>query len=165
MKKKPRVARIARFIISILIPLIIGFLGSIFTSKSVNSWYLALNKPFFNPPNWLFAPVWIILFVLIGISFYFAWDKNFGGNKKIRKAVCLTVYSLQLFFNFLWSLLFFGLKNPLFAFAEIIFLWFLIIANIFVFYKVSKISAYLLVPYLLWVSFASLLNCYITILN
>jgi len=161
MKKIPKIIKIG---ISILIPLIIGFLGGIFTSKSVSSWYPKLKKPPFNPPNWLFAPVWTILFVLIGISFYFVWNKNFGNNRK-TKILCLTVYSIQLLFNFLWSILFFGLRNAFLAFIEIIILWFLIVTNIIVFYKVSKISAYLLFPYLIWVSFASVLNWFMMMLN
>ncbi|MEM2121650.1 MAG: TspO/MBR family protein [Candidatus Woesearchaeota archaeon] len=135
-----------------------------FTSKSVNTWYPTLNKPFFNPPNYLFAPVWTTLFLLIGISFYFVWKKDFGKKRK-TKFLCLSIYFTQLFFNFLWSFLFFGLKNPLLAFVDIIFLWFLILTNIIVFYKINKISGYLLIPYLLWVSFATILNYYIIILN
>lgn len=150
-----------KLIISILIPLIVGLLGSIFTSSSVDSWYISLNKPSFNPPSYLFAPVWTVLFVLIGISFYFVWSKDFGSNKILT----LGIYSLDLILNLLWSVLFFGLKNPFLAFIEIIILWFTILINIIVFSKVTKISGIMLIPYLLWVSFASVLNYAVFILN
>lgn len=147
--------------ISILIPLIVGLLGSIFTSSSVDNWYISLNKPSFNPPSYLFAPVWTVLFVLIGISFYFVWSKDFGSNKLLT----LGIYGLDLLLNLCWSVLFFGLRNPFLAFVEIIILWFIILINIIVFYRISKTSGLMLIPYLLWVSFASILNYSIFILN
>jgi len=150
-----------KLIVAILVPLIVGFIGSFFTSSSVTNWYSTINRPYFNPPNWLFAPVWTVLFVLIGISFYLVWDKGFGNIK----ARALSIYGANLGLNLLWSLLFFGLRNPFLAFIEIIILWFVILANIMVFYKVSKAAGLLLIPYILWVSFASVLNYYIYILN
>ena len=153
--------KIFKLAISIFIPLIVGFLGSFFTSSSVNSWFLTLNKPSFNPPNWVFAPAWTILYILIGLSFYLVWEKNFGKEKQ----KVIAVYALQLFLNFLWSLSFFGLRNPLLGLINIIVLWLVIIANLIVFFKVSKKASYLLIPYLLWVSFASVLNISIFILN
>ncbi|MBC7188690.1 tryptophan-rich sensory protein [Candidatus Aerophobetes bacterium] len=150
-----------KLVVSILIPLVIGVLGSIFTSSSVNSWYLSLNKPFFNPPNFLFAFVWTTLFVLIGISFYLVWKNNFGNHKNMA----IGVYSVQLFLNLLWSFLFFGLKTPFFALIEIILLWVVILTNIVVFHRISKPAGFLLIPYLVWVSFAAFLNYFIFILN
>ncbi|MEO0098315.1 MAG: TspO/MBR family protein [candidate division WOR-3 bacterium] len=150
-----------RIIISLVIPLFVGFLGSQFTARTVKSWYPTLNKPPFSPPNWVFAPVWNLLFILMGIAFYLVWQKDFGG--KIRSL--LTIYFLQLFFNLLWSFFFFTLKNPLLAFCEIIILWFLILINIIAFFKVRKVAGYLLIPYLLWVSFALVLNFYLYLLN
>jgi len=150
-----------KFIISIIVPLSIGFIGSLFTSISVNTWYTTINKPAFNPPNWIFGPVWTVLFILIGISFYLVWSLDFGNNKWLT----IGIFSLNLLLNLSWSLLFFGLKNPFLAFIEIIILWMVILANIIVFYTVSKISGILLIPYLLWVGFASILNYYIYILN
>lgn len=150
-----------KLIVSILVPLIFGFIGSIFTSSSVDTWYMSINKPSFNPPNWLFAPVWTLLFVLIGISFYLVWSKDFENNKSLA----LPIYGSNLILNLLWSLLFFGLKSPYLAFIEIIILWFVILGNIIVFYRISKASGLMLIPYLLWVSFASVLNYYIYILN
>jgi len=154
-------AKITKLVASILIPLVIGFLGSFFTSSSVNNWYATINKPTFNPPNWIFGPVWTVLFFLIGISFYLVWKKGFGKNKiKI-----IGIYALQLLLNFIWSLLFFGLQSPALALIEIIILWFVILANIIIFYKSTKIAGYILIPYLLWVSFATVLNFAIFILN
>lgn len=153
--------KILKFIISIAIPLAIGYLGSIFTTSSVNSWYTTINKPSFNPPNYLFAPIWTALFVLIGISFYFVWMKKFEGEKE----KVITIYFVQLLLNFLWSLFFFGVQSPALAFLDIIALWFMIVVNIIIFYRISKISGWMLVPYLLWVSFASALNLSIVILN
>ncbi len=150
-----------KLIISLAIPLIVGYLGSLFTFTSVNSWYLTLKKPSFNPPNWIFAPVWTFLFILIGLSFYFIWKKGYSRENKFA----FFVYFIQLFLNLLWSLLFFGLKNPFLGLVDIVLLLIFILINIYLFYKISKISAYLLLPYLLWVSFASILNFYIFILN
>lgn len=152
---------IFRLIISILIPLIIGFAGSFFTASSVDSWYATINKPSFNPPGWIFAPVWTTLYILIGLSFYLVWRNNFG---EARKKV-ISIYFMQLIFNLLWSVLFFGLKSPLLGFIDIILLLIFIIANTIIFYKISKTAGYLLIPYLLWVSFASILNFSIFLLN
>ncbi|MCX6163393.1 MAG: tryptophan-rich sensory protein [Ignavibacteriae bacterium] len=131
-----------------------GIIGSLFTVSSIPIWYATLNKPAFNPPNWIFAPVWISLYILMGISFYLIWIKsdvqNFG--------FLLSVFLLQLVLNAFWTIIFFGLKSPLFAFIEIVVLWLVILFCIILFYRVSKISSYLLIPYLLWVSFAAVLN-------
>jgi len=150
-----------RLAVSIIVPLLVGFIGSFFTSKSVNSWYKTLNKPSFNPPNWLFAPVWTILFILIGLSFYLVWSANFGSSKWLA----IGIFSLNLLLNLLWSLLFFGLGKFFFAFIEILILWIVILINTIVFYGISQLAGILLIPYLLWVSFASILNYYIYILN
>ncbi|MDD5606353.1 MAG: tryptophan-rich sensory protein [Candidatus Pacebacteria bacterium] len=147
-----------KLIVSIFHPLIIGFIGSLFTASSLNNWYLYLNKPSFNPPNWIFGPAWTLLYLLMGLAFYFIWKK--GYCKK-----CFYIYFIQLFLNFLWSFLFFTLQNPLLAFLNIIVLWLAILLCIIWFYKVSKIAAYLFIPYILWVSFASILNLFIIILN
>ena len=150
-----------KLIISVLIPLIIGFTGSFFTASSVDSWFTTINKPSFNPPGWIFAPVWTTLYILIGLSFYLVWKKIFGEERK----KVIIVYSMQLLFNLLWSVLFFGLKSPLLGLIDIIILLSFIIANTIIFYKISKTAGYLLIPYLLWVSFASVLNFSIFLLN
>lgn len=133
-----------------------GLIGSIFTFNSVNTWYVNLNKPFFNPPSWIFAPVWTILYLLMGISLYLS-----RGTKKVN----LKWFWIQLALNSLWSVIFFGLKNPMFAFVEIILLWLAIILTIRGFWKYNKTASWLLLPYLLWVTFASILNLSIVLLN
>jgi len=158
-KGKTFVVEALKVLASVAIPLLIGFIGSIFTAGSVKSWYPGLEKPSFSPPNWLFAPVWTGLFILIGISFYLIWREN-GLD-----AASLSVYFGQLALNLLWSFLFFGLRSPSLAFIDIIALWLLILANIFIFSRKSKAAAALLVPYWLWVSFASILNYAIISLN
>ena len=156
-----------KIFISIVIPLIIGFLGSAFTMNSVSTWYPELNKPFFNPPSWIFGPVWTILYIMIGISIYLVWtrkENKKGKNKETKKKV-FWICGIQLFFNFIWSILFFGNKLIGLAFVDIIFLLIAILFNIYFCYKISRNSAYLLIPYLLWVSFASIINFAIWILN
>ena len=145
-----------RLLLSIGICESAGIIGSFFTLSSVKTWYLSLNKPFFNPPSWLFGPVWTILYILIGVSLYLVW-----GKKKLD----LKWFWIQLGLNTFWSIIFFGLKSPLFAFILIIFLWMSIFLTIREFQKTNKVSAYLLYPYLVWVSFASILNLAIVILN
>ena len=143
--------KIWKLVISILVPFVASAIGGLFTASSVSTWYFNLVKPPFNPPNWIFGPVWTILYLLMGISLYLVWV-----NKYDKAA--LTVFGVQLFLNVLWSVLFFGLQKPLFSFVEIIILWISILITIIYFYRINKISAYLLVPYLLWVSFAAILN-------
>lgn len=133
-----------------------GLIGSFFTFQSLQSWYPLLNKPFFNPPNFIFGPVWTILYLLMGISLFLVW-----GNKKVN----LNWFWTQLGVNILWSALFFGLKSPLLGLISIVFLWYAIFRTIKVFDKFNKSASYLLYPYLAWVSFATLLNFSILILN
>jgi len=146
----------------VIICLAAGFIGSIFTMPSIPTWYTGLNKPPFNPPNWIFGPVWTTLFILMGISAWLIWEKGIS-NKEVRSAIM--IFSVQLVLNMLWSLLFFGLKLPLFAFAELVVLWLLILATILSFYRISRPAAWLLIPYILWVSFASVLNLSIWLIN
>ena len=155
--------RIKKLLISVAIPLAIWFFGSYFTMTQIDTWYLTLNKPFFNPPNWIFWPVWTLLYILIGISFYLVWREKFGKKKKRQKV--LWVYSIQLFLNFTWSMMFFYFQSPFLWLINILILWYFILWNIFLFHKIKPLSGYLLVPYLLWVTFATLLNFSIYILN
>jgi len=150
--------KIWKLIISIIFPFLASAIGGFFTTNSVSTWYVTLIKPPFNPPSWVFGPVWGILYLLMGISLYLVWIKKFD-----KKA--FTFFGIQLFLNALWSILFFGLKNPLFSFIEIIILWIAILMTIIYFYRINKNSAYLLIPYILWVTFASVLNFSIFILN
>lgn len=151
-----------KFISSIILCELIGIISTLFTIASISTWYRTLNKPFFSPPNWIFGPVWTMLYFLMGISLYLVWKKGVK-NKKTRTA--LLYFFIQLAFNFLWSVIFFGLHSPLVAFVTIIFLWITILVSIIKFYPLSKTAAYLLIPYILWVSFASVLNISIVILN
>lgn len=139
-----------------------GLIGSIFTFPSIPTWYASLNKPSFSPPNWLFGPVWITLYTLMGISAYIIWEK---GIKKKEIKVAIGLFSAQLILNSIWSFLFFGLQNPLFAFVEICILWIFILATIISFFRIDRKAAYLMVPYILWVSFALILNYSIYLLN
>ncbi len=147
--------------LSIAIPLVAGFLGSFFTSSSVKTWYLIINKPSWNPPSWLFAPVWTTLFILMGIALYLIWSEKM--NTRVRMAIKL--FAAQMFLNVLWSVFFFGMGNFWLAFGEIVVLWVFIFATIRSFLLINKTAGWLLLPYLLWVSFASFLNFTIASLN
>ena len=153
---------IVKLLVSVIVCLAAGFIGSIFTNASIPTWYAALKKPSFAPPNWVFAPVWTALFVLMGIAAYLVW--RHGLNTPIVKTA-LIIFIVQLIFNMLWSLVFFALKSPLFGFVVIIILWFLILATIIYFSNVSKLAGILLVPYIAWVSFATILNFMLWRLN
>lgn len=137
-----------------------GILGSLFTFSAIPTWYATLNKPSFSPPNWVFGPVWTILYFMMGISLYLIWI-----SKSKQKQNAFILFFIQLGLNTLWSIVFFGLKNPTFAFIDIIALWIAIILTIQSFYKINKFAGYLLIPYFVWVSFASILNLFIVILN
>ena len=143
---------------SVLLPFVASAIGGLFTVSSVSTWYVELNKPSFNPPSWIFGPVWTILYLLIGISLYLVWIKKYDKPTFI-------VFGVQSFLNALWSVLFFGLQKPFFAFLEIILLWVSTLLTMGYFYKLNRASAYLLIPYILWVSFAAVLNFAIFILN
>jgi len=148
--------------ISILICQGAGVFGSFFTAPSVKTWYTTLNKPSFNPPNWLFAPVWTTLFLLMGVALYLVWQKS-KRNKEVKKV--LKIFWLHLALNIAWSFLFFGLKNPLAGLIGIIFLWGMIAYLIIAFKRINKWSGWLLFPYFLWVTFAAFLNFSIWQLN
>ena len=153
---------IIKLIVSISICQIAGIIGSIFTSPSISGWYADLQKPLFNPPNWIFAPVWILLFTLMGISLYLILKENLNDN---TVKIGIAIFSFQLILNIGWSFLFFSLQNILYALFEIIILWFAILLTISQFWKINKKSSYLLIPYLLWVTFAAILNFAIWRLN
>ena len=140
--------------VSIAICFLAGAIGGLATSSSVGGWYTEINKPEWNPPGWVFAPVWSTLYLMMGISVWLVW-KNSGIQKS---KIALGWFLFHLVLNVIWSLLFFGLHQPGWAFIEIVFLWLAIVIAIVLFYRHSKLAAVLLVPYLLWVSFASFLN-------
>ena len=158
IKVSPKFKEFLKIIICIIICLAIGSIGAIFTVTGPNSWYTHLTKPSFNPPNFIFGPVWTTLYVLMGVSLYLAM-KNKVGIRAIK------IFSIQLLLNLLWSVLFFGLHNILYAAIEVILLLIFILYTIKVFYDKSKVAAYLLVPYALWVSFAAILTWAIFLLN
>jgi benzodiazapine receptor len=160
--KRMKINKIAKLVLSIALCQAAGLIGSLFTTPSIPTWYTSLQKPWFAPPNWLFGPVWVTLFTLMGISFYFVWNKGWK-NKLVKNG--LSVFGVQLVLNALWSFLFFGLRSPMLGFIEIIALWIVIAFTIFKFYKISKNAAWLLLPYIVWVSIATTLNYYIWILN
>ncbi len=147
---------------ALLIPQIIGLTGALFTSASIPTWYATLTRPELAPPNWVFGPVWTLLFILMGIASFLIFQKGYE-RRDVR--IALSLYGAQLILNLLWSLLFFGARNPGLAFAEIVVLWLVLFLTIKKFWPLSKTSAYLLVPYILWVSFAGYLNYSIWILN
>lgn len=150
MKKK-----LTYIAISVTICLVIGFLSGFATQSSVNDWYLSLNKPSFNPPNWIFGPVWTLLYILMGISAGIVWAKGFY---HIWVKTALYNFGFQLLFNALWSVVFFGFKDPFWALLVILVLLALILLTIKWFNVVSRVAAYLLIPYFLWVCFATILN-------
>ncbi len=152
----------AKLVISILAAESAGIIGSLFTRPSIPTWYATLVKSPINPPAWLFAPVWTTLFLLMAIASFLIWKKGWE-KREVRRA--LGIFLGQLILNILWSILFFGLHSPLAAFVEIIILWLTILWTILAFRKISKIAAWLLAPYILWVSFAAVLNFLLMLLN
>ncbi len=152
----------SKLIVSIVISELAGIVGSVFTAPSVASWYPELTKPAINPPAWVFGPVWTTLFALMGIAAFLVWRKGLQ-RKDVR--VALAIFIGQLILNTLWSIIFFGLHSPGGAFVEVVFLWLSILATIVAFSKISKPAAWLLVPYIAWVSFAVYLNYSIYALN
>lgn len=149
-----------KFVISITICQFAGIIGSIFTASSVTNWYVTLEKPDFTPPGWIFAPIWVILYFLMGISLYLLWISKTKDNRK-----AFTAFAVQLILNASWSFLFFGLKSPLYGLIDILFLLAAIILTILFLYKISVLATALLVPYLVWVIFATMLNYNILLLN
>ncbi|UCD03092.1 MAG: tryptophan-rich sensory protein [Candidatus Aenigmatarchaeota archaeon] len=151
-----------RLVAAVVICNLAGFAGSLFTTPNIATWYASINKPAFTPPNWVFGPVWTTLFILMGISLYLIWQKT-NLNSQGKKAA--GIFGVQLFLNIMWSVLFFGLQNPMAAFAEIIILWAFIAATIWLFWRIDRKAAYLLIPYIAWVSFAAFLNYSVWMLN
>ena len=176
---------LVKFVFSIIICEMAGAIGSAFTFSAIDGWYKTLEKSPLNPPNWIFGPVWTILYILMGISLYIVWSANWKIRNEIfkskikpwnrfsekfvsgswQKLNLILIFAFQLVLNSFWSIAFFGLKSPGLAFFVLLMLWFAILYTIINFYRVSKISAYLLIPYILWVSFAGYLNYSVWILN
>lgn len=142
--------------------LLAGVLGGLATRSSVGSWYLTLDKPSWNPPSWVFGPVWSTLYVLMGVAAWWVWRSAAAEEPKRRAA---RLFWAQLALNVLWSFLFFGLRSPALALAEILVLWAAILLTLRAFWHVRPLAGALLVPYLAWVSYATALTAAITWLN
>ncbi len=149
-----------KYLFAILICLAVGGVAGFVTIDAVKTWYLTLNKPSWNPPNYLFGPVWTTLYILMGIAWGIVWSSN-----ATEKPRAMQFFIIQLVFNFFWSITFFGMHNILLALFDIVALWIMILLTIIVFNRINKTAAALLVPYILWVSFATVLNFSIWMLN
>ncbi len=154
-----KIKKFVKLLFCILICEGAGAIGSIATSSSVDSWYASLNKPLIAPPGWLFAPVWTIIYALMGIALFLVLEKN------INKVKAIWIFSIQLLLNVLWSFIFFGFQMPFLAFLEIIVLWIFIFIMIKGFVKIEKRTKWLLLPYIIWTSFAAILNFWFWIIN
>lgn len=153
-----------KFLLSLTLVFFVAWAGSTVTMPSISTWYAQLNKPWFSPPNWVFGPVWTILYLAMAISYYLVWNKLTNKNT-LRIKEALRIFQWQLLVNFLWSYAFFGLQQIALAFAVIVVLWVLIWQTIQRFKKFDQLASWLLYPYIAWVSFASLLNVAIAVLN
>lgn len=153
---------VVKFIIAVAIPLVVGSLSGFFTVTGVESWYQTINKPAWNPPNWLFGPVWTTLYVMMGVALFIIWKSDTSTE---LKKIAYTLFAIQLVFNFFWSFIFFNQHLVGWALIEMVIMWVFILLTIFSFAQVDKIAAWLLVPYNSWVSFAIILNYTIWQLN
>lgn len=143
-----------KLIVSLALPLLVGAVAGVTTAKAIPSWYASLNQPSFSPPNWIFGPVWTSLYIVMGISLYLVWVQPPGRERNLA----LIIFGIQLMLNFGWSYIFFYYKNLGLAFVEIIVLWVAIIFMVVFFHRLRPLAAYLNIPYLAWVTFASILN-------
>ena len=155
--------KITRILTVVVTCLVIGYFSGMVTRSAIVTWYPTLVKPSFNPPNWIFAPVWSMIYIMMGVAAGLVWNRIDFEKELVKKALIL--FAIQLALNALWSYLFFGLKNPMLAGVEIILLWLMIFETYSKFVKINKIAGYLFIPYLLWVSFAMVLNGSIWWLN
>ena len=160
--EKGRRVEIAKLVTSIILCLVVGMMGSIFTKPAILSWYVSLKKPFFTPPDWVFAPVWVILYIPMGVAAFLVWRK--GSHQKQNRSA-LFLFGIQLILNVLWPVIFFGLRSLLVGLIEISILAVAILLTIQSFLQVSRVAGLLLIPYFLWVAFASGLNLSIWVLN
>jgi len=151
-----------KLLASLVVCQIAGFIGAVFTTPSISTWYATLEKPALNPPNYLFGPVWTFLFIAMGVALFLIWAR--AKNDKEKK-LAIILFFIQLFFNIMWSIVFFGLHSPLLAIFVIIILLVLIIATTIKFFRLSEAAGILMIPYILWVGFATILNIAIYFLN
>lgn len=150
-----------KFLVSIILPLSLGAIAGIITAQSIPEWYATLNSPSFNPPNWIFGPVWTTLYILMGISLFLIWKQD--SSKERNRAILIFLF--QLLLNFAWSFIFFYFNMTGFALIEIILLWINIVIMLVLFYKIKPMASYINIPYLLWVTFATILNASYYFLN
>lgn len=150
-------------LISLVGPLAAGAIGGAVTYPQITTWYAALDKPFFNPPNAVFGPVWTTLYILMGLALYFIWTAP--KSKKYDKKRAMQAFGVQLALNVLWSVVFFGLQSPWLGVITIVGLLLAILLTVQLFQPISKKAAYLLVPYVLWVSFATVLTTAVAVMN
>ena len=155
--------KITKILILVVTCMAVGYFSGLITRSSILTWYPTLVKPSFNPPNWIFAPVWSMLYIMMGLAAGLVWDRIDFEKEKTTQA--LTLFAIQLGLNALWSYLFFALMNPMLVGIEIVILWLIIYGTYTSFAKISKIAGYLFLPYLAWVSFATMLNASIWWLN
>ncbi|MFW0738320.1 TspO/MBR family protein [Flavobacterium sp. T12S277] len=155
--------KIVKIAIALVICLMVGYSASVVTRPSVETWYPTLIKPVFNPPNWIFMPVWTLLYILMAVAAGLVWDKIKEQKETVK--IALGFFLIQLTLNAIWSYLFFELKNPMLALIEIVLLWLMIYETHLKFIKINKIAGYLLIPYMAWVAFAGVLNASIWWLN
>ena len=151
-----------KLIIAIIIPVAVGATSGFFTSSEIPGWYQTINKPTWNPPSWLFGPVWTTLYVMMGIALFLIWKSD--ASESVKKTAIL-LFAAQLVLNFFWSFIFFNQHQIGWALVEIIIMWVFILLTIFAFAPISKTAAWLLIPYISWVSFATILNYTIWKLN
>ena len=151
-----------KLLVSLVVCQLAGFIGAVFTTPAIGTWYATLTKPAFNPPNYLFAPVWTFLFIAMGVALFLIWVRE--KNDKEKK-LAIILFFIQLFFNVAWSIVFFGFHSSLFAIFVIIILLVLIIKTTAKFFKLSEPAGILMIPYILWVSFAMILNIAVYFLN
>ncbi|MFC2050307.1 TspO/MBR family protein [Chloroflexota bacterium] len=151
-----------KLVVSIVACLAAGAIGSIFTRQAIPTWYATLEKPVFNPPNWVFMPVWTLLYIMMGVAAFLVWRKGLE-DKQVR--IALVVFLVQLVLNALWSVAFFGLESPVYGLIVIVALWVAILVTVLKFYRISVAASVLMWPYLLWVTFAAILNSSIWLLN
>jgi len=152
---------VIKLLVSIVLPLSLGAIAGMFTSQSVSGWYETLNRPSFNPPNWIFGPVWTTLYILMGISLYLIWKQDV--SKERNRAIL--VFLVQLILNFCWSFIFFYFNLIGIALVEIILLWINILIMLVLFYRIRPLAAYINIPYFIWVTFATILNASYYFLN
>lgn len=157
-----RVQDIIKLVVSIIVCQLAGLIGSLFTTPAIPTWYAALQKPAFTPPNWLFAPAWLTLYLLMAIAAFLIWRQGLA-QKEVKTA--LLIFALQLILNALWSVAFFGFRSPLAGLIVIALLWVAILFTLIKFFRLSVPAGVLLLPYILWVSFAAVLNISIWQLN